>query len=1075
MKKNKFWQLCLAVWLGIASLSCAQNKNTLELAEDEKLIEFTTDRFTLPSLHVTPDGKHIIFDVLGDIYKVPIEGGKTELLLQDNNWKRAGKLSPDGKTLAYISDETGVFQVWTIDLETKEKRVYPVKESERYALYFYWRNKKQLLIPSKDGLQSFDINTGNGQILRPVLENEKSVLHVVNRTMSVNKTGEYAFFQKKGELWAYDLNKNIDLFIEPIPDKAFLELIRGSKDGERVLFYKNSKEDKIKQDLVSWNLTTNKFKILNTVQVLKSRTSLYYNFDFIDDSTIVLDKEGLIVRMDIETGEYEPIPIDVEIKKIIKKPLQRERQRIQDSIIIASVLRNPTTRANLDTIYFGAFGKLHSFSKKSQEIIEVYPKEHRFEVSPSLSPDGKYLAYTTWNDTEMGHIHVRELKAGKDYQLTQTPGRYINPAWSPDGTEIVFVADETEAKMGIPKQSGGTNTYYYHLDLHRIKVSIDNKIKECVQSDTIYNLYPSTNLPRRFYPTPVYHPKGNSIYITTRNHEKDLPVLIQIDLNTKTLLQEKLIPFHTEEVLISPDAQLIAFIFDEQVWVDRFPHSLKLKFAKHSEIVPKRLHYMGGYVNNILLPEAKSVYEIAPSYLSWKDNNTVMWGSAEEVYTYDIRTGKTKKIADIKVQKPRAVPKTEYALTDARIITMNKQDEIIERGTILIKDNRIETVGKTDNIIIPKHYKVISLKGKTIIPGLIDVHAHNHHHPYEFQIQKKYNFLGSLAYGVTTTYDPSINTLDYKETSQNIETGSIIGPRSFASGNPILDDTRREDYKKIDDKKDSDRLVKSLIKLKIHGPIKEYDISNKITRNLLAESSRAHNIGISSHHDSYYNAISRIIYGFTSLEHEIGNFPIQKDVSMLLGKSKVHYTPTYTVSPGMNTIYGAITKTQEDKLLRFNDKLIYNNRFNNDYYVERSTPNNLKELSPKSSFSEHKRKIAIKNLSLKIGDKVKISAGGHSEPLAGISTHWEIWFMSRAMSNYQALQAATINGADKLDLQEEIGSIESGKLADIIVLNSNPLDDIFNTIDILYTILNGNIFNADYMEKIDSNHYKQNH
>lgn len=1069
MKKLKYWHLCLAIWLGIASVSCAQNKVTFELAEDEKLIEFTTDRFTLPSLHVTPDGKHIIFDVLGDIYKVLIEDGKAELLLQDNNWKRAGKLSPDGKTLAYISDETGVFQVWTIDLETKEKQVYPIKESGRYALYFYWINKKQLLIPSKDGLQSFDINTGNGRILRPVLENEKTILHTVNRTMSVNKSGGYAFFQKNKELWAYDLNKNIDLFIEPIPEKAFLEFIRGTANGEKVLFYKSNKENDTKLDLVSWNLTTNKFKILNTVQVLKSRTSLNFNFDFIDNSTIVLDKEGTIVRMDIETGEYEPIPINVEIKKVIKKPLQREPQHIKDSIITASVLRNPTTRANLDTIYFGAFGKLHSFAKKSQKIMEVYPKEHRFEISPSLSPDGKYLAYTTWNDTEMGHIYVRELKTGKDYQLTQTPGRYINPAWSSDGTEIVFVADETEAKMGIPKQSGGTNTYYYHLDLHRIKVSIDNKIKECVQSDTIFNLYTSTNLPRRFYPIPVYHPKGNSIYITTRNHEKDLPVLIQIDLNTKTLLQEKLIPFHAEEVLISPDAKHIAFIFDEQVWVDRFPHSLKLEFEKHSEFIPERLHYMGAYINNILLPEAKSVYEIAPSYLSWKDNNTVMWGSAEEVYTYDIRTRKTKKIADIKVQKPRAVPKTEYALTDARIITMNKQDEIIERGTILIKDNRIETLGKTDNIIIPKHYKVISLEGKTIIPGLIDVHVHNHHHPYEFPIQKKYNFLGSLAYGVTTTYDPSINTLDYKETSQNIETGRIIGPRSFASGNPILDAIREADYKKIDNKKDSDRLVKSLIKLKIHGPIKEYDISNKVTRNLLAESSRAHNIGISSHHDSYYNAISRIIYGFTSLEHEIGNFPIQKDVSMLLGKSKVHYTPTYTISPGVNTIYGAITKTQEGKLLRFNGELIYNNKFNKDYYLEKPTPNGVKIISPKSSFSEYKRRIAIKNLVSKTNNKVKVSAGGHSEPLAGISTHWELWFMTRAMSNYQALQAATINGADKLDLQEEIGSIESGKLADIIVLNSNPLDDIFNTIDIFYTILNGNIFNADYMEKIDPN------
>src|SRR5699024_1668727 len=117
----------------------------------------------------------------------------------------------------------------------------------------------------------------------------------------------------------------------------------------------------------------------------------------------------------------------------------------------------------------------------------------------------------------------------------------------------------------------------------------------------------------------------------------------------------------------------------------------------------------------------ESVYEVAPSYLYWQDKHTLMWGSAEEVFTYDVRTGKTEKIADMKVQKPRAIPKTQYALTNARIITMNKQNEIIEKGTILIKDNRIEAVGEVEKVLIPENYKVFDLEGKTIMPGLIDV------------------------------------------------------------------------------------------------------------------------------------------------------------------------------------------------------------------------------------------------------------------------------------------------------------------------------------------------------------------
>src|SRR5699024_410699 len=126
-----------------------------------------------PNLHVTPDGESIIFDVLGDIYQVPVEGGKAEVLLQDNNWKRAGKLSPDGKTLAYVSDETGEFQVWTMDLEARNKRVYPIKETTHYPLYGYWKDESNLLISNRHGLHNFNINTGESQNIRPALEEER--------------------------------------------------------------------------------------------------------------------------------------------------------------------------------------------------------------------------------------------------------------------------------------------------------------------------------------------------------------------------------------------------------------------------------------------------------------------------------------------------------------------------------------------------------------------------------------------------------------------------------------------------------------------------------------------------------------------------------------------------------------------------------------------------------------------------------------------------------------------------------------------------------------------------------------
>src|SRR5690625_4277373 len=907
-----YWHLCLAIWLGIVSLSCAQNKVTFELKDDEKLIEFTTDRFTLPNLHVTPDGQNIIFDVLGDIYQVPIEGGKAEMLIQDDNWKRAAKLSPDGKTLAYVSDETGEFQVWTLNLETNEKKVYPIKEYVHFPIYPYWSYDGNLLIPSEDGLFSFDSKTFDYNLIRPAKEIEKSITHETNRNMTAGFAGKYVYFKSNNALFGYDLIKKKDLYIGEFDEPR--AKIYVNPEGQAGLYYRTSKENANELELLTWDFITDETYVLTKSNKFGFSTTLKYSFDFIDNKTIILDKEGEIVRMDIETGEYEPIPIEVDVKKVIKKPLRREPQYIRDSIITASVLRNPVTRPNLDTIYFGAFGKLHSYAKNTEVITEVYPEADRFEISPSLSPDGKYLAFTTWNDTQMGHVYAREVESGKEYQLTRAAGRYINPAWSPDGTQIVFIADETEAKMGIPRQSGGMNTNNYHLDIHRIRFSENNKVREKSKSDAIYRVYPFSIIPRRFYPVPVFHQNGESVLITTRNHEKDLPVLIEVDLETKEIVQERLIPFHTDEVLVSPDAEHIAFVYDEQVWVDDYPHALKIEHSKNSEFIPAQFHYKGGYINNILLSEAKSVYEIAPSYLYWQDEYTLMWGSAQEVYSHDVRTGVTEKIADIKVQKSRAVPKTQYALTNAQIITMNKQDDIIEKGTILVKDNRIEEVGKVEEIVIPENYKVINLEGKTIMPGLIDVHAHYHLFPYEILSQENYAYKGNLAYGVTTIYDPSVNVLDYREQAQMVEAGQLLGPRVFASGNIIMNGTNQYDFKKINSIKDAIRLIKSLKKISVSGPIKEYDLSNSMKRKVLRKSSLNNEIGITSHQIKFLCTMNRIVSGYTAIEHEIGSFPLQNDVIQIIAKSGVNYTPTFMVSPGFGDLFLEKTINQNNKL-----------------------------------------------------------------------------------------------------------------------------------------------------------------
>ena len=97
---------------------------------------------------------------------------------------------------------------------------------------------------------------------------------------------------------------------------------------------------------------------------------------------------------------------------------------------------------------------------------------------------------------------------------------------------------------------------------------------------------------------------------------------------------------------------------------------------------------------------------------------------------------------------------------------------------------------------------------------------------------------------------------------------------------------------------------------------------------------------------------------------------------------------------------------------------------------------------------------------------VKVNLGAHGQ-LQGLGAHWELWMLAQGgMTPLEAIRSATLNGANYLGLDDQIGSIETGKLADFIVLDKNPLEDIQNTESVVYTIINGRLFDASTMNEI---------
>jgi hypothetical protein len=212
---------------------------------------------------------------------------------------------------------------------------------------------------------------------------------------------------------------------------------------------------------------------------------------------------------------------------------------------------------------------------------------------------------------------------------------------------------------------------------------------------------------------------------------------------------------------------------------------------------------------------------------------------------------------------------------------------------------------------------------------------------------------------------------------------------------------------------------------------------------------------------TFFHNLTMILDGHTGIEHNIPIAPLYEDVMRLWAETEVGYTPTLVVSyGGLSGEYWWYEHSDvwaKDRLLNFVPRSVIDPR------------SRRRQMTPDDDYHH----IAVAGETKKLVDQGNIVQLGAHGQLQGLGAHWELWmFAQGGMTPHEALRSATLHGARYLGMDGDLGSLEPGKLADLVILDGNPLEDIQQTENVVYVMVNGRIYDAETLNEL-GNHPRE--